>query len=186
MKKPNENDKPTCDQIEMLLVSRTCDQLTDDENRLVEEHLVACQRCRRYQNAISRLKSAVRIGEEEKLAPDPCIRENLGQRMKELKTEEIGVLERAWKSFRGAFAYRIPVYQAVLGIALIVVMSLTLKSLPSSALQEPSEDRHLVRMAMPEPSEMGVIDNLDVLKQQKIGRNVTEDTTLMRFVVSTM
>jgi hypothetical protein len=33
---------------------------------------------------------------------------------------------------------------------------------------------------------MGVIDNLDILRQQKIGINVTEDTTLTRFIVSGM
>jgi anti-sigma factor RsiW len=185
MKNSNENDKPTCDQIEMLLVSRNYEQLTDDENRLVEEHLVACERCQRYQHAISRLKNAFRMGEEETFAPDPSIRENIIQRMRQLKGEEVGVWERARKSIRTAFTYRIPAYQAVVGIALIVLMSFTLKNLPSSALQEPSEERPLVRLAMPETSEMEIVDDLGVLKQQKIGRNVTEDTTLMRFVVST-
>jgi anti-sigma factor RsiW len=186
MKRSNEKDKPTCDQIEMLLVSMTYDQLTEDENRLIEEHLAACERCRRYQNAISRLKSAVGIGEEEKPTPHPSIRENLVQRMKQLKSEEEGVWDRIWKSIGAAFAYRIPAYQAVAGIALIVAMSLTLRNLPSSVLQEPPEERPLVRMEMPELSEMSVIDNLDILRQQKIGINVTEDTTLTRFIVSGM
>ncbi len=186
MKRPNESAKPTCDQIEMLLVSMTYDQLTEDENRLIEEHLAACERCRRYQHAISRLKSAVGIGEEEKLAPHPSIRENLVRRIKQLKVEERGVWDRIWKSIKAAFTYRIPAYQAVVGIALIVVMSLTLRNLPSSALQEPSEERPLVRMEMPEPSDMGVIDNLDVIRQQKIGKSVTEDTSLTRFIVSSM
>lgn len=185
MKKTNENSQPTCDQIEMLLVSRTYDQLTDDENRQVEEHLATCERCRRYLNAISRLSSAVRMEEEETLIPHPSIRDNIVQRMKQLKREEMGVWDRILRSIRTAFTYRIPAYQAVVGIALMVLMSLTLRNLPSSALQEPSEERPLVRLAMPESSEMEIVDDLGVLKQQKIGRNVTEDTTLMRFVVST-
>lgn len=186
MKKSSESPDMRCDDIERLLINRLLGELTTDKNLLVEEHLRTCTRCRSYQIALLNMQNAMQAEGEEKLAPDPAIRENVIRRMRAARSREAGILGNLLESFRRAFAYRIPVYQAVLGAALIVAMSITLRHLPSSALQEPSEVRPLVRLEMPPPSQMSVIDNLEVVRQQKIGRSVREDTTLTRFVVSGM
>lgn len=186
MEKSNESPNMRCDKIERLLVNRLLGDLTTDENLSVEGHLRICPQCRSYQIALLNMQNAMQAEGEKRLTPDPAIRENVIRRMRAARSREAGILGNVLGSFRRAFAYRIPVYQAALGVALIVVMSLTLRHLPSSALQEPSEVRPLVRLEMPPPSEISVLDNLEVVRQQKIGRSVREDTTLTRFVVSGM
>ena len=186
MKNPNESRAPSCDEVEKLLVSRTCDRLTEEEDRLIQEHLAICARCREYQTALDDVVKTVKPRDEGKLAPNPAIRENVLKRMRMLKPQEIGVLENTLQSIRSAFAHPIPVYQAVLGAALIFLLSLGLRHLPSSAVHEVTQPRPLVRMETFLPSQLGVIENLEIVKQQKIGRSVTEDTTLTRFIVSTM
>ena len=186
MEKSNESPNMRCHDIERLLVNRLLDKLTADENLSVEEHLRICPQCRSYQIALLNMQNTMQSEGEERLAPDPATRENVIRRMKAARSREAGILSNLVESVRRAFAYRIPVYQAALGVVLIVAMSLTLRHLPSSALQEPSEVRPLVRLEMPPPSEISVMDNLEVVRRQKIGRSVREDTTLTRFVVSGM
>jgi predicted anti-sigma-YlaC factor YlaD len=186
MKHRNEEKAPSCEKIEELLMRRTCDRLTVEEERLLGKHLAACTRCREYHQALEKVVEAVKPQENRGLVPNPAIRENILKRMRMLKPQKIGLLERAWKSTRSAFAHPIPVYQAVLGAALIFLLSVGLKHLPSSTVREVSQPRPLVRMEAALPSQLGVIDNLDIVKQQKIGQSVTEDTTLTRFIVSSM
>jgi hypothetical protein len=186
MKDQNERKTSSCDEIEQLLVDRTCDRLTEEEERLLQEHLAICAHCREYQTSLEDVVKAVKPQEKGNLVPNPAIRENILKRMEMPKPQEIGLLERVWKSTRSAFAHPIPVYQAILGAALILLLSLGLRHLPSSAVREVSPPRPLVRMEATLPSQLGVIDNLDIVKQQKIGQSVTEDTTLARFIVSSM
>ncbi len=186
MKDQNERKTSSCDEIEQLLINRTCDRLTEEEERLLQEHLAVCARCREYQTSLEEVVEAVKPQDRGSLVPDPAIRENILKRMGMLKPQKIGLLERAWKSTRSTFAHPIPVYQAVLGAALIFLLSVGLRHLPSSTVREVSQPRPLVRVETTLPSQLGVIDNLDIVKQQKIGQSVTEDTTLTRFIVSSM
>jgi hypothetical protein len=186
MEKSNENPNINCEDIQRLLVNKASDELARDEDRLVEEHLKSCGHCRAYQNTLLHLKESMRVGTGEKLVPDPAIRENILQRMKTLQPQETGILRSTWQYIRSVFEYRVPVYQTLSGLALIALIFLATRQISSSPDQTPPEPRSLVRMEMPVPTEMSVVDNLDIIDKQKIGRNVTEDTTLTRFIVSTM
>ena len=46
MKKSSENSKPNCEDIQRLLVNKVSDELTRDEDRLLEGHLKSCGHCR--------------------------------------------------------------------------------------------------------------------------------------------
>jgi predicted anti-sigma-YlaC factor YlaD len=186
MKRSNDHPQSNCDDIEKLLVCHTYEGLSESENLQLEEHLIECDRCRDYRDSLLELKSIVRIQEEKEPTPDPVIRDNIIRRMKELKPQETGILQKTWQSVRGAFAHPIPVYQAVFGMALILLLSTGLKHLPSSAVREVSEPRVLVGTETPLPFQLGVVDNLEVVKQQKVGWSVREDSTLVCFIVSTM
>ncbi len=186
MKNPNENPKVNCDDIQRLLVNKISDELTRDEDRLVEEHLKSCGHCRSYQNTLLSLKDSMQIGRGEKLVPDPAIRENIIQRMKTSQPQETGILRSTWQYVKSVFQYRVPVYQTLSGLALIALIFLATKQISFSPDQRPPEPRSLVRMEMPAPTQMSVVDNLDILAHQKIGQSAKDDTTLTRFIVSTM
>jgi hypothetical protein len=186
MKKPNENTHINCDDIEQLLVNKIFDELTQDENLLVEEHLKSCDRCQSYQNALLNLQKSMEIGPEDELAPDPAIRENIIQRMKTLNPVETGIFTKGWQYVRNIFEYRVPVYQALSGLVLIALIYLTVGQLSFSPDRKSSEPQSLAQMETPTPTQMRVVDNLEIIDLQKIGQNVREDTTLTRFIVSTM
>ena len=186
MEKSNENPSLNCDQIEGLLIQRHFDQITQDQSLLVEEHLKCCDRCRSYQKILSCLQESMQIGTEDRLVPDPAIRENVIRRMKTVKAQQSGIFENIWQSVKGVFEYRVPVYQALFAVTLIALIFLGVRQLNFSTYQEAPSSQGVVQLQMPISTEVSVIDNLEIVKQQKIGRSVGEDINLTRFIVSTM
>jgi anti-sigma factor RsiW len=186
MKKSNENPRLNCDDVERLLINRIFDELSQDENTLAEKHLKSCDRCRGYQKTLLNLQNSMRVGVGEKVTPDPAIRENIIQRMKALRPEKAGTRRTSWQYVRNVFEYPIPVYQVLSGLVLIALIFLVASQISFSPNQEPSEPQSLARIEASLPAQMSVIDNLKIIEQQKIGQNVKEDTTLTRFIVTTM
>ncbi|KPL03010.1 MAG: hypothetical protein AMJ73_07915 [candidate division Zixibacteria bacterium SM1_73] len=186
MKKSNENTSLNCDDVERLLIHRIFDGLTPEANLSVEKHLKSCDRCRSYQKTLLNLQDSMQISTEEKLVPDPAIRQNIIRQMKTLRPVETGIFAKGWLFIRSIFAYRVPVYQPLAGVVLIVLIFLAGRQLPLSPGQKTPEPLGLTQIETPTPAQMSVINNLRIIEQQKIGRNVKEDSTLTRFIVTTM
>lgn len=185
MNKSNENKNTKCDDVEFLLIKKNFDELTQQESLLLEEHLKSCDLCRSYEKTLSHLQDSMRV-EAEKLAPDPATRERIIRRMKALRPEPAGVVVRGWHYLRDLLQHRIPVYQPILGAVLVLLIFVGAKQLTSPTVEKPAVDQSLLRTEAVMPAQMSVMDNLDIVKAQKIGRSAGEDTTLSRFIVTTM
>lgn len=186
MKESNNAPLINCDSIEQLLIKKSLEELSDEENRLIQEHLRSCDGCRSYQSALLKLKDSMQISAEDKLAPDPSIRETVIKRMKSLKPQEAGFLGRAYQSVIHIFEYRIPVYQALSGTVLVVLIFLAVKQFSFTPEQKATRLHNVAQIETSIPAQMRVMDDLSIIDQQKIGRNVKEDTTLTRFLFTAM
>lgn len=186
MKKSDENPKMSCDDAEQLLIKSSIEELTEDENLLLDAHLRSCQRCRSFQSALVNMRDSMRISAKEEFVPDPAVRQNILREVKALKLKQPGIFSRGWQYVRNVFEYRIPVYQTLAGAALIVLLFLAVRQLSTTSPQRPAEPRSVAQIERPLPVQIGVLDNLDILDRQKIGRNAKEDSSLTRFIVSTM
>jgi hypothetical protein len=185
MKKSNENRNMKCDEIEFLLIKKNFDELARRESLLVEEHLKSCDSCRSYQQTLSSLQESMKVG-TERLVPDPAIRENIIRRMVALRPKQAGVVVGGWHYVRDLLRHRIPLYQPLLGAVLVLLIFVGAKQLSSPAVEKPAVDQSLIRTEAVVPAQMSVMHNLDVVKAQKIGRSAGEDTTLARYIVSSM
>jgi predicted anti-sigma-YlaC factor YlaD len=183
MKRSDENRNMKCDEIEFLLVRENFDELTGQENLLVEEHLKSCDSCRSYQKTLSNLQDSMRIG-AERLTPDPAIRERVIERMEALKPRQAGIVVRSWHYARDLLQHRIPVYQPILGAVLVLLIFFGTRQLSMTTAEKAPDIQTPVRTEMVMPAQMSVMDNLEIVKAQKIGRSAGEDTTLARFIVS--
>lgn len=186
MKNLNKTPHLDCDEIERLLINKNFGELTTDENLLVEDHLKSCGRCRSYQKTLLSLQNSMQMGPGEKLGPDPAIRQNIIGRMKTVRPQKPGIFVRGWHYIRVVFQYRVPVYQALFGVALIVLIFLGVRQLNFTTDRKYPSPQGVVQLQVPISTEVSVIDNLEIVKQQKIGRSVSEAITLTRFIVSTM
>jgi len=186
MKRSNDNPNMNCDEIEALLIQRHFDEITRDQSLLVEKHLKLCDRCRSYQKTLLSLQNSMQIGPGEKLSPDPAVRENVIRRMKTVKAQRLSILESIWQSVKGVFEYRVPVYQALFAVTLIALIFLGVRQINLPTDREYPSPQGVVQLQVPISTEVSVIDNLEIVKQQKIGCSVSEDVTLTRFIVSAM
>jgi len=185
MESPNEDKKMKCDKIEFLLIKRNFDEPTMKESLLVEEHLENCSSCRNYQKTLSNLQESMKETLEGPV-PDPAIRKRVVKRMEALKPEQAGMIARGWRYLGDLLKYRIPVYQPLLGAALILLMFVGIKQLSVPVEEKPAGIQAPVRTEVVTPAQMSVMDNLGIVKAQKIGRSAGEDTTLARFIVSSI
>jgi hypothetical protein len=106
--------------------------------------------------------------------------------MKSLKPQEAGFLDRVYQSVIHIFEYRIPVYQALSGAVLIALIFLAVKQFNFTPEQKATGLHNVAQIETSLPAQMRVMDNLGIIDQQKIGQNVKDDTTLTRFIVTTM
>jgi|GEM_PF-6881056 len=185
MEKSSENKNMKCHDIEFLLIKKNLDELTKQESLLLVKHLRGRDSCRSYEKALSNLQESMRVG-TEKLAPDPAIRESIIQRMEALRPKQVGIVARSWHNIRDLLQHRIPVYQPVLGAVLVLLIFVGAKQLSLPTEEEPSDVQTLVRTEFVMPAQLSVIDNLEIVKAQRIGLSAGEDTTLARFIVSSM
>jgi hypothetical protein len=180
------NDQPTfnCEDVELLLSKRLVDELTEEEKQQVDVHLKSCNRCLSYERILLSLQESMQIKSEEQLAPRPEIRQHIVQRMKELKPQEAGVLRKTYHFLIRLFEYRIPVYQSLTGMILIFLLFMGLKHFPFTFGQKPEKIQIITQMDTSIPTQLKVLDNLEILGRQKIGQNVKEDSTLTQFIVT--
>ena len=128
----------------------------------------------------------MQIGLADKLTPDPAIRQNIVQRMRTVKLQEARNYRSTWRYLRNIFGYRVPVYQALFGMVLILLIFVTVRQFSLSSDQKALKMQSLTETEAPILSQLSVIDNLEIVEGQKIGRNIKEDTTLTRFIVTAM
>jgi len=185
MKEPDKNPSKNCDEMESLLIKENLDELTTDENLLIKIHLKSCEHCRSFKNALLDLQNSMRIGAKQKPVPHPAIRQNIIRQMKTKKAKEAGVFKSGWQYIRGILEYRIPVYQALFSVALILLFSLGIRQLPFPIEKKPQEQRGFAQLDVPISSQMNVIESLEIIDNQKIGRNAQEDSSLTQFILST-
>ncbi len=90
-----------------------------------------------------------------------------------------------WERIRRVFEYRIPVYQGVLGAAALVVLFFFIQNIKSELIYTESQNLRFT----PETGQftnVQVIHDLKIIDDQKIGRSVSEDTLLTKYVFSVM
>ncbi len=186
MRKSNENSRTNCDDIEGLLIQRHFDEITQNQSLSVEEHLKSCDRCGSFQNTLSNLQNLMQIGVADKLTPHPAIRENIVQRMRTAKLREARNRGSIWQYLRNIFQYRVPVYQVLFGMVLILLIFVAPRQFPLSSDQKAPKKRRLTQTEVPILSQLSVMNNLEIVEAQRIGQNIKEDTTLTRFIVTAM
>jgi len=173
-----------CNDIERLLINKKIDEITEDENILLEKHLKSCEQCRSYQVTLLNLERSVQIGSENHLVPDTAIRQNIIRKMKAMRHKKVEVLRNGWQTIRNMLGYRIPVYQALLGAGLILVGFWMINKHSLSIDRKPSKLPNFIQMDTPTSSQMNVIKNLNMIDEQKIGWSVKEDSALTRYFVT--
>lgn len=177
-----------CAGVQDLLIKKDFAKLATQENLTLNAHLQQCEACRAFQQALLNVQQAIQPDAEENLLPHPAIRQNLRNRIRHAQpARQVPTgLREAWDSLLDILKLKIPVYQAVLGAAVIFAVFFGIDKLNARGeremLQRLLSEQNGKQILMPSdaPQRFAQIDS------QKIGRSVAEDSLLMKFIVTAM
>jgi len=186
MRKSNNIRNSKCEHIEDLLIKQNLEELRENEKNLVQEHLTTCINCRNYQQQLADIQNTMTVSQKSPLTPTPSIRQTLFNQMKNKKLKKHSALKAPWQWLLEILEYRIPVYQGLICFACILLIFIA-SNYFSFSNQHDSVTSQYNKMTIDTTFyQINVIKNLQIIEQQKIGKNVSEDTLLTRFIVSSM
>lgn len=186
MKKSVKKSISKCDEIEAILIRQQVESLINEENSLLQEHLKTCLHCQNYGRQLANLHSAMAIDQGSPLKPDPSIRQIVMNQMRKRKPEKQGILNSWWQGLSKILEYRIPVYQGLIGVACGLLIVVLIRYFPLSNQPKLEPPPFQSQMADTTVYQINVIKNLQIIEDQKIGKNVMEDSLLTRFIVTAM
>ena len=178
MKKANQL---TCAAFEDLLIQQHVDNLNEAETRKLNQHLENCGHCQQFQNVLCTMSQSITIEETSDLKPDPQIRNLIIQKMKQSQIKRTTFLKDVLRDVWHLLEYRIPVYQGILGILLVILLIWGSIALPIWYQQNFHQIHYPAQEENIQVNQTNLLNSLDILEPQKIGKAVSEDTMLAKF-----
>ena len=167
-----------CIKIEDLLARKSLGQIRSREESMLTEHLQACEQCRAYWDILMGIPTSMDASTETSLIPDARIYQHVKNEMGHAKPDQ-GELLRLLQPMLRVFKHRIPLYQAMLGIAVILIMSLVLERMGFSNLELSGRAQTRESAII----ESKVLDHLEMIEKQNIGGTVSEGNLLVHHTV---
>lgn len=186
MRKLHKNQTIKCEEIEELLIRQNIENFSEEENSILQNHLKTCKRCQSYQNQLTFIQTSIPISQKSPLKPDPAIRQAVINKINTFKPQKYNIVDSLWQRILNILEYRIPIYQGLIGIACSLLIFVAINYFSLSSQRELERPRYQNMMADTTFYQINVIKNLQIIEQQKIGKNVREDSLLTRFIVSSM
>lgn len=167
------------DHVEHLLLRKLIfDDLTEAEQTLLSEELANSGRMRTYERLLASLPESVALANANNLEARPAIKQRLLR-----KLQEPGPV-RLWRLFR----FKIPVYQTAIAAVALLMMFVSVQRLlilgeapaPNAVVESP------LPLERPVTDSLQIMENIRMFERQKIGRNILEDSLLVRFIVTSV
>jgi hypothetical protein len=178
----NVNIRPTCQEIEDMLIKKNIEDLTQIDQELIERHLSYCLECKKYSQILFNINQAFVSPHRNDSMPLLGIRENTLKKI----SRSSGTLSTFWYSLLSLFEYRIPVYQALgmILVALVLLIGFDYANSEQNSLSMIWSDSHQLEGMISDKNY--VLDSLQLLERQRIGKNVLEDSILTQFITTAM
>jgi hypothetical protein len=183
MKKVNHLN---CSEIENLIIQKNINDLDAEQFSLVEKHMKNCVRCQEFQATLINLNRAMKIEKNEFLKPAPKVYQTILNRMSQIHEKKLSFLDDILEKIYCILDYRIPLYQGILGMMLIGLLVWGTMSLPYGNQQAQFRISVQPQPEQSQVKQLNVLNSYEVLKNQKIGKSVSEDTMLIKFLSPAM
>lgn len=189
MKRKKSDSNKRCEKIERLLIRQEIETLTTQEASEISSHLEQCESCRRFLTTLKKLPDTLSVQQQSVFQPSPSIRSVLRERFNHQYSHEIlkGRNKGNVLAFlSGIFSYRVPVYQVALMVIILLVLVMLIIQ-PDGMMRSANYNEALFpETELVAPVQFTSVDNLRLLDRQQIGRTVSEDSVLTRFIQTAM
>jgi len=161
------------------------DGISVNRDSSVNNHINNCLKCQNYLENINILKNHMQESPLKDLKPNPRIIKNIIAH-KNIKTGFQKIRHNSiWGSIRTIFEYRIPVYQALSGAVVALMLFMYISSNLISPGNRATNIEYSGNQNDITSSELYVLDTLNLTKPER-GQNAKEDSVLISFLVPTM
>jgi len=181
--KSKSQQESVCGLVRQLILSdpHTLSEIEKDE---IDNHLRICDRCTKYTEFQMRLVKNLNTLPDNELIPDPDIKANLSQKIASKKKRVLPA--HFYQRLRTLVDYRIPVYQAALAVFFAFIVYFGINALSQSQIHYSNVSQEMISFSDSSAINLNIIENLNSIRNQNIGRNVAGDSILANFIVSSL
>lgn len=170
-----------CSEIDDWIAKKLSENLSESEQTALSKHLRECKHCRQALSSAEAQLGTLHHSRETSLLPRPAIQLALRKRVKQLPKKQKSSWEMPFEFIIRILKARVPVYQAVLAIVIFFVVMLYANFLSLSGSSHSANISGNVQIA----DSTEILDTLKI-SNERVGRNLKEDSLLARFFMTVM
>lgn len=181
MKNTKNEIQKDCSKIEDLIIEMKVGSIADREKIEIERHLNQCRKCSEFKKTLAAIENGLTIDDNLKLNPHSQIRRNLLSYLNNSK-KKTPVFNRFWTTTRGFLEIRIPVYQILSAAIVLIVVFIGMEKLSTFDKLELGKEP-ILKLPKATFYQFNIVDDFRLINEQKIGRNFSEDSLLIKMFV---
>jgi hypothetical protein len=185
MDKKDKSQNDNCSIFQERIFELFNDGISVNRDLSENNHINNCLKCQNYLENLHILKNHMQKSPSKELKPNPRIIKNIIAH-KNIKKDFRKIRPNSiWGSIRTIFEYRIPVYQALSGAVVALMLFMYISSNLISPDNRATNIEYSGNQNDITSSELYVLDTLNLTKPER-GQNAKEDSVLISFLVPTM
>jgi hypothetical protein len=145
-----------------------------------------CENCRSYATTINQLLASMKIDKASKLEPRKIIRQHLLSRFDRMNKRPSIWYQNLLDKLKFMLGYRIPVYQAMLATAVVALFILIISQ--AYLTQDVPEQQNYASSDY-DSLDINLSDvriHMNFIDEEKMGRNLREDSILARYIIKSL
>jgi hypothetical protein len=172
--------RPCCLEIEGLIVRADFEALRAHEEDRLLKHLPACPACREFRKTMIAIRSAMSNVAAEALPPDPAVRSYLIREMKNRHSRRERPSLPLGRRMLALLKHRVPLYQAVLATALLILILPAVHTMLASMLAGKARPSGAIQSVRTESDSIAYANRLDSVDSLGMSRNSNGDSLVMK------
>jgi hypothetical protein len=185
MSKMHQSKKGMCDTYQRKILMIINDKSSFEAEESLNNHINICPVCQKFVNSLHLIQGQMQRSPLGNLKPRSRILKNITHTLQLKQEFKWNGNESVWDRLRQIFEYRIPVYQAVSSLLVLMFLFMFLFSQFSSPGDIPYPMDRSGSMKGLNTSDLYALDSLHLLKRER-GQNATEDSVLIGFLVPSL
>jgi hypothetical protein len=172
-------DRKQCKTVQAILIKERFENVAADDQRFVQQHLADCETCQKFRKVLLAVSQPAKSEQINAQAVVEEVRQTVATAIKQ--KQQSNPLAKAINTVLGLFNYKIPVYQPVLVVIILLIFLLPRAHFPAGKdVGGPPFADSLLAAPLPEKYRF-LIDNIELIKAQRVGETVKEDSALFKY-----
>jgi hypothetical protein len=164
---------------ELIITSDDYNKVTHVDMQKIKDHIKRCKTCRHYRVIIDNIFNSMKLQRFKDTDIEKRIKRNL---ISDLKKKRRTGDESYWNLIVRFFKYKIPIYQSALAFIIVFIMIYGMKNIHFKDRKNDMIKKSVDSLkTSPIPMEYNyVIENLEIIKVQRVGESIEEDSSVIQ------